>query len=108
LLFLLDQRVAYRGTLKNVSPPRHALHVLFTKKTFAPKKKVKYKFSSLHPQNLSPVFPMAGVAMPSPASLEPAQANHPCAKMRLSGRQNNMPEEFCLASTCALALNPEP
>jgi hypothetical protein len=72
------------------------------------KKKVKYKFSSLHPQNLSPVFPMAGVAMPSPASLEPAQANHPCAKMRLSGRQNNMPEEFCLASTCALALNPEP
>lgn len=40
-------------------------------------------------------------AMPSSsAKLEPAGPNHPCPKMRLAGRQNNVPEEWCMASTC--------
>lgn len=42
---------------------------------------------------------MDGTAMPSAAKLEPAGKTHPCSKMRLGGRQNNMPEDFCLAST---------
>jgi hypothetical protein len=32
--------------------------------------------------------------------LQPAGPGHPCKRMRLGGRQNNMPEEFCMASTC--------
>lgn len=34
--------------------------------------------------------------------LQPAGPGHPCKRMRLGGRQNNMPEEFCMASTCVL------
>ena len=34
-------------------------------------------------------------ALQSPEDL----AKHPCKKMRLGGRQNALPEEFCMAST---------
>ena len=34
--------------------------------------------------------------------LQPAGPGHPCKRMRLGGRQNNMPDEFCMASTCVL------
>ena len=39
-------------------------------------------------------------SMPSASKLQPAGEKHPCPKMRLGGRQNNLPGEFCLASTC--------
>ena len=42
---------------------------------------------------------MSTAAMPAATKLEPAGKGHPCPKMRLAGRQNNMPEEFCMAST---------
>jgi hypothetical protein len=29
----------------------------------------------------------------------PSAVTHPCSKTRLGGRQNNLPEEFCMAST---------
>lgn len=34
-------------------------------------------------------------------ALQPPEdlAKHPCKKMRLGGRQNALPEEFCMAST---------
>ena len=34
-------------------------------------------------------------------ALQPPEdpAKHPCKKMRLGGRQNALPEEFCIAST---------
>ncbi len=43
---------------------------------------------------------MAHETMPSATKLEKPGPGHPCKKMRLGGRQNWMPEEFCLASTC--------
>ena len=45
-------------------------------------------------------------AMPSAQKLQKAGPDHPCKRMRLGGRQNNMPEEFCMASTCVLASAP--
>tara|TARA_B100001758_G_scaffold114420_1_gene97944 strand:+ start:214 stop:327 length:114 start_codon:yes stop_codon:yes gene_type:complete len=34
-------------------------------------------------------------------ALQPPEdpSKHPCKKMRLGGRQNALPEEFCIAST---------
>lgn len=35
--------------------------------------------------------------------LEPAGPCHPCPKTRLGGRQNDLPDEYCSASTCVRA-----
>jgi len=42
---------------------------------------------------------MSGADMTAPTQLQPADAKHPCPKMRLAGRQNYLPDEFCMAST---------
>lgn len=51
--------------------------------------------------NRSARAPSAEDADAMATALQPPEdpAKHPCKKMRLGGRQNALPEEFCIAST---------
>lgn len=59
----------------------------------------KYPFPQV--VNLSARVQSAEDADAMATALQPPEdpAKHPCKKMRLGGRQNALPEEFCIAST---------